>query len=158
LVVKILIFKIAEQRFAISIAKVVETVRAVAVTPLPEGLPAIEGVINYRGRLAVVLDLRALFGLPATSLSTHHHFVIARTGERLLALHVDRAEQVLEVGDLPLEKADQELPRAPLIAGVAKLPDGLVLIPDLAKILAAAEEARFGEADAGAPLVSASAL
>ena len=158
---KILIFKIGEQRFALAITSVVETVRAVAVTPPPEDAPAVEGVINYRGHLATVLDLRVLFGMPKVPVSTHHHFVVARTGERLVALHADRAEQVLDLGNAPLEKADGELRRMPLLSGVAKLPDGLVLIPDLAKILSTIEGSRFGEAPAPAPsaaLVPAPAL
>ena len=65
---EILIFETSEKRFAVPIADVIETVRAVSVTSLPTGPPAFVGVINYRGRLIAVLDLRVHFGLPSAEL------------------------------------------------------------------------------------------
>jgi purine-binding chemotaxis protein CheW len=137
--VEILIFELAGQRYGIPLRSVREVVRAVAITPLPTAPAVVEGLINVRGTLAPVFDLRARFGLPPKSLEPSDHFIIAWTRSRLVALRADRVEWMADVGDDQLEDPETLVRHADYVQGVAKLPDGLVLIHDVDTFLSRAE-------------------
>ena len=62
---EVLVFEVEGQRYGLPTADVRELVRAVTITPLPNAPAVIEGVVNVRGRVLPVLDMRARFRLPA---------------------------------------------------------------------------------------------
>src|SRR5262245_6063358 len=76
---------------ALPSSDVVEVVRAVAVTPLPKAPAIVEGVMNVRGKVVPVINVRARLGLSAREIAPSDHFVIARVAGREVALHVDQA-------------------------------------------------------------------
>ena len=116
--------------------------RAVAITPLPNAPPLIEGVVNVRGRILPVLDVRARFRLPARALDPSDHFIVAAAGARGVILRVDRATRLAEVDD----SAGEPAPGAAYEAGVATLGDGMVLVHDVGAFLSAAEAAALDAA------------
>jgi purine-binding chemotaxis protein CheW len=133
--VPLVVFALHGERFALQGRAVREVVRAVAVAALPDAPGVVEGVINYRGRLAPVLDVRSRFGLPPQLLDPSQHFILADAGSRLVALRVDRALDLLEVPADAIEAADSVAPGSRRTEGVARLPDGLVVIHDLERFL-----------------------
>lgn len=136
---EVLVFEVAGQRYGIPIADVRELVRAVAITPLPDAPSVIEGVVNVRGRVLPVLDIRARFGMPPKPLDPSDHFIVASTGARGVILRVDRATHLALVDEAAVQAPDTLGAGANYVAGVAKLDDGLVLIHDLTTFLSAAE-------------------
>lgn len=142
----LVLFEAYGWRYAVPVESVVEVLRALTITPLPHAPPIVEGVINLRSAIVPVLDLRARFRLPGKRLEHTDHLIVARAGERLVAIRADRA---LDLVFLPVE-AIQDL--APVLAGtryvsgVARLPDGLVLIHDLSTFLSEAESEELAEA------------
>lgn len=140
-------FRLEPARFGLPIERVREIVRAVAVTPLPGAPPIVEGVLDYRGRrLVPVLDPRKRAGLPPVELHPDQHFIVAEAGTRWVALRVDRVEGVVEVSRLAIEQAVAAIPAAPYVAGLARLPDGLLVIYDLARFLSLDEMQRLDHA------------
>jgi purine-binding chemotaxis protein CheW len=135
----VLVFELAEQRFAVPLSIVNEVTRAVAVRALP-GAPAVTlGIIDVRGELVPVLDLRGRFRLAPRSLDPGDHFIILQAGARRVAMHVDRALDVTQLAMRALAEAPN-LPQAIAhIAGVASTADGLVLLQDAAAFLKQAE-------------------
>jgi purine-binding chemotaxis protein CheW len=109
------------------------------MVPLPKAPPIVEGVINVHGQVVPVLDIRARFGLPPKALSHTDHLIVARVGSRVVALRADRALNLAHLDEQHIEDASQIAPSAEYISGVAKLPDGLVLIHDLRTFLEEAE-------------------
>ena len=142
----ILIFELGSTRFGLPSAAVRELHRAVALVALPKAPPIVEGIINVRGCIVPVLDIRARFGLTARALSHTDHFILALAGERLVALRVDRALDVVRVEPQQLERPEAGWKDVAYVAGVAKLHDGLVLIHDLATFLDAAERQTLNDA------------
>jgi len=143
---EVLVFELGGQRYGLPTLDVTELVRAVAITRLP-GAPAfIEGVVNVRGRILPVLDIRARFHLPAKPLDPSDHFIVAWAGARGVILRVDRATHLALVDEASVQSARDLGPSATYVAGVAKLDGGLVLIHDLATFLSAAEAASLDEA------------
>lgn len=142
---------IGEKRVALLASCVAEVVRAVAVVALPKAPEIVEGVINVRGRLVPVLDVRGRFGVPPEPLAPEQHLVIAVAGPREVALRVDRALELVEVEQAAIEAAERIVPGAEYVAGIAALPDGLLVIHDLECFLSLDEAARVDAAmrDAG---------
>jgi purine-binding chemotaxis protein CheW len=141
---ELLVFELAAVRYAIPLTSVREVVRAVLVTPLPEAPPVIEGVIDVRGELVPVLDLRLRFGHSARALDPDDRLIVAWTGDRLVSMRCERTEWIETVpGD-----AVSEPPygRDGRISGIAQLPDGVVLIQDLAAFLDEAESVALDSA------------
>lgn len=135
----LLTFEIADRRYALPAGIVQEVVRAVAFSPLPKSPPIIEGVVNYRGTLVPVLGTRQRFGLAPLPLAPDQHLLVAVLGSRRVALRVDRALDVITVDDNLIEPADRIAPGTEYVAGLAKLPDGLVVIHDLERFLSLPE-------------------
>lgn len=149
--VDLLVFELANQRFGLPLRDVQEVVRAVLPAPLPGAPPLVEGLIDVRGALAPVLDVRRRFGLAPRALDADQHFVLVRTSAgdrppRLVALRVDRAADLARVEEAGPDELERAGPGSPHVAGVARLPDGLILIHDVARFLSAAEAEALDEA------------
>lgn len=126
----ILVYEVAGQRFGVPASAVQEVVRAVAIVPLPEAPRLVEGVIDLRGEIVPVVDLRARFSLPSRPLSPSDQFLIVRAGDRALALRVDRALDLVHVDADRLEASRATFGDGRTRFGYAKLPEGLVPILD----------------------------
>jgi purine-binding chemotaxis protein CheW len=143
---EVLVFEVGGQRYALPTADVLELVRAVAITPLPNAPAVIEGIVNVRGRIVPVLDLRARFRLPAKPLDPSDHFIVAAAGSRGVILRVDRATHLALVDDSSVQQPETLGVGAIYVAGVARLDDGMVLIHDLTTFLSAAESESLDDA------------
>ena len=135
----LLTFEAAGRQFALAAGLVRQVTRAVAVAPLPRAPPIVEGVINVHGTLVPVLALRQRFGLAAVPLHPDQHFIIAQAGPRVVALRVDRVQELVSVEPDAIEPAAGIVPGAEYVAGIAKLPNGLLVIHDLERFLSLEE-------------------
>lgn len=147
---QIVVFELGDQRFGLLGEDVREVVHAVSITPLPRAPAVVEGVIDVRGNVTAVFDIRRRFGLTAKALEPADHFILARAAGRHVAIRVDRATDLTAIEPGAVENATSVVPRSEHIVGVAKLPDGLVLIHDLAAFLSQAEEEALDRALAAA--------
>jgi purine-binding chemotaxis protein CheW len=143
---EVLVFEVGGQQYALPTADVRELVRAVAITPLPGAPGVIEGVVDVRGCVLAVLDIRARFRLPPKALDPSDHFIVASAGARGVILRVDRATHLALVDEGKVQAPAALGPAAAYVAGVARLDDGLVLIHDLTTFLSAAEAGSLDEA------------
>ncbi|MBI4501606.1 MAG: chemotaxis protein CheW [Gemmatimonadetes bacterium] len=143
----LLVFLLESERFGLKAEVVREVVRAVAVAPLPKAPAIVEGVINFRGSVVPVLDIRRRFGLPPKAVAPNQHLLIARAGPRVVALRVDRAIDLVSVPQDAIESASAA-PGAEYVKGIAKLPDGLLVIHDLERFLSLDEAEKLDAAGA----------
>jgi purine-binding chemotaxis protein CheW len=148
---ELLVFALDEHRFGLPAEAVMEVVRVVASAPLPSAPEIVEGVINVRGAMVPVLDVRVRFGFPGTDVEPDQHLIVARAGPRVVALRVDRALALLTIPDDAFEPVERVAPGARLVAGVARLPDGVLVIHDLERFLSLEEGARLDAALAAEP-------
>jgi len=133
-------------RFGIPAASVVELIRAVEVSPLPGAPQVVSGVINVRGKLTAVIDPAVRFGHPETPVKPSDNFVLVSIPSRTVALRVDSADDLIEISDADIETAESVSSNARRLAGVATLPDGLVVIYDPEKFLDEAESSALADA------------
>jgi len=143
---EVLLFTLEGQRYALPLEDVRELVRAVRLTPLPRAPAVVEGLLDLRGELLPVLDVRRRFRLPARRLSSSDHLIVAQAGRRRVVLRVDRAESLLALEPDQLDTSPRELPGVGYVAGALKLPDGLVLLHDLRTFLSEVEALELEEA------------
>lgn len=151
---QLLTFEVGGRRFALPARLLREVGRAVAIAPLPRAPPIVEGVINLRGSVVLVLDIRQRFGLSPTPLAPEQHLLIAQAGSRVVALRVDRAIDLVSVEEGAIESAAHVAPGAEYVTGIAKLPDGLLVIHDLERFLSLDEAGQVDTAMAGAAAAS----
>lgn len=141
----VLVFALGGHRYGLLSSGVAEIVPAVTIVPLPDAPPIVEGIINVRGRLVPVLDIRARFRLLAKPLAHTDHLILAWAGPRLVAIRADRALELAQIDGDKVEDSDA-VGGSQYLAGVAKLGDGLVLIHDLQTFLAQAEVVALDQA------------
>ena len=87
-------FEVGEILYAADIARVREIVRPMPMMPLPKLPPSVVGVVDHRGEVVPIIDLRSRFGIPEESRSPVQRWVIVRKGERLTGLIVDAVTEV----------------------------------------------------------------
>jgi purine-binding chemotaxis protein CheW len=136
----IVLFTLDEPRYALDLSAVKRVVRAVEITPLPKAPEIVLGVINLQGQVVPVVDARKRFRLPGREMDLHDRFIIASTSRRLVALVADSVVGIRELGTREMVSAEQALPFASYIQGVAKVEGDLVLIYDLDQFLSLDEE------------------
>jgi len=142
----ILRFEVGPLRFGLRTSLVRELARAVPIVPLPGAPPVIEGVVNMRGTIVPMLDLRARFGLDARPIDPDDHMIFSNAGTRVAGFRVDRAMDIVSVPEELIDAARAVTPAAEYLEGFAKLADGLVLIHDPASFLSRAESSKLDEA------------
>lgn len=147
----LLIFEVDGHRYALHAGEVKEILRAALPTRLAQAPDVIEGVLNIRGRIAAVLDVRARFALPRRAMKSSDVLIACEAGERLLALHADGIVGVLHVPASALASAHHVGAAALHTSGVITLEDGLLLIADIPTFLDAAEQESLTRALAQLP-------
>ena len=134
-----LLFELVEQRFALALSDVIELTRACAVQALPKAPEVVLGVLNLRGEVLPVLDLRRRLGLAEKPLEPSDCFVFARIAERHVALRVDRLLGIEALDITQLDEAPNLPPGLAYVSGVAPVADGVVFIYDLPQFLSSSE-------------------
>jgi purine-binding chemotaxis protein CheW len=148
----ILVFEVGGRRFGLPVADVRELLRAVTILPLPLAPDVIEGVINLRGAIAPVLDLRARLRLPGKAAEPSDHLIVVEAGGRPVVLRIDRALFLARLDESQIGQAGGVVPGGDDVTEVAKLADGLVPVLDLRAVLTPAEAAAIGSLPAALDL------
>jgi purine-binding chemotaxis protein CheW len=142
----VLIFELEGHRYGLHAADIREVTRAAAPTRLAQAPSIVEGLINLRGEIAAVLDLRARFDLPRRRLLPSDVFLVCRIRTRLIALRVDAVLELREVERASLLPGRDVSRGAVHLSGVFTLPDGLIFVADLPSFLTEAESDALSEA------------
>jgi purine-binding chemotaxis protein CheW len=131
-------FYLDREEYGVDVRQVQEIRRVTEITSVPRAPRFIRGVINLRGRILPVLDLRTRLGLGEVAASRAARIVVVRVKDRLLGLLVDGASQVLKIPVSHVEPAPEEVVQkgGDYIRGVAKLDDRLIILVDLERLLA----------------------
>jgi purine-binding chemotaxis protein CheW len=131
-------FFLGREEYGVDVRLVQEIIRVSEITQVPRAPGFIKGVINLRGRIIPVVDLRRKLNLGEVELTKHSRIVVVKVRDRLVGLLVDGASQVLKVAVSTIEQAPEEVVEidANYIRGVAKLQTRLIILMDLQKILA----------------------
>src|SRR6185503_7338376 len=132
-------FFLSGEEYGVDVRLVQEIIRVTEITPVPRAPQFVKGVINLRGRIIPVIDLKAKLAIGTVEESRQARIVVVKVRERLMGLLVDGASQVLKVPVSSIEAAPDEVVEidASYIRGVAKLETRLIILIDLPKVLSA---------------------
>jgi purine-binding chemotaxis protein CheW len=135
-------FVVDREEFGVEILRVQEIIRLVDITRVPHAPAFVEGVINLRGRIVPVVDLRKRFRLAARPADKDTRIIVVELVDRVVGFMVDSVREVIRV-DRTLIEPPPELAMgidAHYITGVAKLEDRLLIMLDLDEVLTSDEE------------------
>jgi purine-binding chemotaxis protein CheW len=135
-------FRVGEQSYALPISTVREIVRPPEITPVPQSPEHVAGVMNLRGRIVPVIDLRKRFRQAIENSPKTRVLVIALDG-KLIGLLVDSASEVLKIASAEIEPSPQLFgeDNERYVTGVAKHLGRLVILLDVNKLLPEPERA-----------------
>ncbi len=132
-------FFLSREEYGVDVRLVQEIIRVSEITPVPRAPGFIKGVINLRGRIIPVVDLKLKLNLGQVDAAARQsRIVVVKVRDRLVGLLVDGASQVLKVPVSSIEPPPEEVIEidANYIRGVAKLDRRLIILMDLPKVLA----------------------
>jgi len=127
----LVLFGLDDARCAVDASRVVEILAAVAVRPLPAQPAYVAGIIDLRGTIVPVLDLRVRFGRPSRPMELSDQLIVVRAHDRLVALWVDGVEAFAPAETAALSSAGGLVVGDRSLLGVATLADGLATIHDV---------------------------
>lgn len=141
-------FRIGNETYGVRIGSVREIVRVPEITSVPNAPDIIEGVINLRGKIIPVMDLRKRFGTSRPDADKRNRILVVELEQKLLGLIVSSASEVIKIPPSEIEPsgtvfADGE---SNYITGVGKLKGRLIILLDIAKLLRQPEFKKLEEA------------
>ena len=143
--VQYLTFKLEEEVFALDVAKVREILEYTAVTKVPRTPDFMRGVINLRGSVVPVIDLRLKFGMSATERTINTCIIVVEVRMEdetiILGTLADSVQEVVEMGPEQIEAAPHIGTRlnTEFIRGMGKLDNRFIMILDIDKVFTSDE-------------------
>ncbi len=140
-------FRIGRETFGVPIGLVREIVRMMKITAVPEAPDYVEGVINLRGRIIPVIDLRKRFREPGIASDKRNRILVAEMEGRLVGLIVDAASEVLKIAQGEIDPPPELLQENDLsyVTGLGKRNGKLIILVDVRKLMSRGELGRVSE-------------
>jgi purine-binding chemotaxis protein CheW len=140
-------FVVDKEEYGIDILNVQEIIRSVDISRVPNAPDFVDGVINLRGKIVPVLDLRKRFGKPARPKDKNTRIIVIELGDKIVGFIVDKMKEVIRIPQSIIE-APPELAmdiHSKYITGVAKLEERILVLLDLVQLLDGDEQAQLNE-------------
>ena len=143
--VQLVIFKLGEEAFGVEIGMVESIIKMLPVTRLPQAPEFVEGVINLRGKILPVIDLRKRLAIPLSESTRESRMVVVALDGTTVAMVVDQVNEVLRVNDDIVEAPPSisQSVDSRFITGIAKIGEDLVILLDLSKVLDISETSQL---------------
>ncbi len=127
---KVIVFSLGEEEYGIEVDKVQTIERLSPITRVPKTPAFVKGVINLRGSVIPVIDLRGRFNLPETELSENSRIIVVAVNELEVGFIVDAANDVADINSDLIESPPEIVGgiRAKYLQGIAKLGEGRLLV------------------------------
>ena len=130
-------FQLGREEYGVEIASVQEIIRATDITPVPGAPSHVRGVINLRGKIIPVVDIRRRFNLAVIESSDAQRIIVVELGQKRIGMLVDSVSQVIKVPSGVVEEMPEEAVSVDenYIKGVGKFDSRLIIILDLNRSL-----------------------
>lgn len=135
---KIIVFALAHEEYGVEVDKVKTIERMLPMTRVPKTPAFVKGVINLRGVVVPVIDLRSRFGLPETAYSDNTRVIIVVVNDLEVGLIVDSANDVIDLNEDNIENPPEVVGgiKAKYLHGIAKIgEDRLLVLMNLEQVL-----------------------
>ena len=134
---KIIVFSLGHEEYGVEVEKVKTIERMMKLTRVPKTPVFIKGVINLRGVVIPVIDLRSRFGLPEKEYTDNSRMIIVSQGDIEVGMIVDSANDVTDIDADAVENPPEIVGgiRAKYLDGIAKIGDRLLVLLNLEQVL-----------------------
>jgi purine-binding chemotaxis protein CheW len=135
--IQLVVFDLASEHYGVDISDVREIMRMQNITKVPGAVSYVEGVINLRGKVLPVLDLRKRLGLKVAEQTEESRIVVVDIADGEVGVIVDAVTEVLRVPNASIEPPSSMVAQgnSDYLRGIAKLTDRLIILLDLNKLL-----------------------
>jgi purine-binding chemotaxis protein CheW len=145
---RIVTLGIGQEMYGIAIENVESVVRWEPLTRLPRMPRFLAGIYSLRSQVIPIMDMRLRLDLPAAACTPNHRIVIIRVGDLTVGLIVDSVREVVWIEAAQIETrvplvSDREDAAAAYIRGIANLPQGFVILLDVACLLSTGERTQL---------------
>lgn len=147
---QLVVFDLAGEHYGVDIGTVREIIQMQAVTRVPGSDSYVEGLINLRGVVIPVIDLRKRFGFPEAAKDKETRIMVINSHHQDIGMIVDSVTEVLRIPADSIEPTSSIIQNADVnyLMGTAKLPDRLVILLDVQGLLGSEELAQIIPPDA----------
>jgi len=144
---QIVSFKIGTEEFGVDILRVQEINRLVQITQVPNAPDFVEGVMNLRGRVVPVINLRKRFGFAQKEYDKNTRIIVVELDGKIVGFIVDSVSEVLRISKSVVEPPPDLIAGvgSEYITGIAKLDDRLLILLDLERVLTIEEKETLKE-------------
>ncbi len=148
---QLVVFKLGKEEYGVDIAKVQEIVRIQEITHIPQAPPFVEGIVNLRGQIIPIIDLKKRFNLECKEGDEKEkRVIVVNIGGQIIGIVVDNVSEIIRI---PKDKVE---PPPPIVAGieseyidgVGKLDKRLIILLNIEKILTEKEKEEIKEISA----------
>lgn len=138
---QMVVFELENELYGVDIHQVQEIIRVPQITRVPRTPDFVEGVINLRGSVIPILDLRKRFGFPPGGEEDDRRIVVVEMDDKTLGVIVDAVTEVLLVDESAVEPPSPYIVTvdSQYIVGVARLDEQLIIVLDLNQVLSMGE-------------------
>jgi purine-binding chemotaxis protein CheW len=136
--VQVIVFRLGEERYGVDISQVREIIRPSQITRIPNAPDFVEGVINLRGQITTIVNLRKRFGMSPKPIDNDTRIIVVEHNNAIIGMMVDTVNEVKYLPQKDIEALPSIITareEARFLKGVGKLPDGLLILIDLNKVL-----------------------
>ena len=147
---QVVTFALGSEEYGVDIAQVQEINRMVTITHVPRAPQFMEGVINLRGQLIPIIDLRSRFGMDRAERTKNTRIVVTEIGGKRIGMVVDSVSEVLRIPVEQIEGAPDLIGGidTEYIRGVGKMGDRLIIMLDLGRVVSGTEKIDLHKVDA----------
>lgn len=140
-------FMVGEERYAADIMMIKEIILCRKVTHIPKAPDFIEGIINLRGKVIPVIDMRKRLGVQSIEQTSSARIIIAKVEGKNVGIIVDSILKVLRVQKEDIQPAPRIIKgiESEYLSGIVRDGDDLVLILDMERVLTTTEKVRLDE-------------
>src|ERR1051326_2057481 len=135
-------FRLAGEIYGVDIALIHEIIRLCEITQIPRTSPEIEGVVNLRGKIVPIMDLRQRLGIAAAERNSQNRIIVIQAGDCTVGVVVDSVIGVLRVSQSQIEPPSKLVTDldTETIRGVGKSDEQLIILLNMHKVLRMEEE------------------
>ena len=144
---QVVVFDLNEEAHGVDISQVREIIPMEEITRVPRAPEFVEGVINLRGKVNPVVDLRARFSMPSTERTDEHGIVVVDVDGQDIGMVVDAVTEVSRTPSDSIEPPSSVITTddSEYLTGIVKTDDKLIILLDIAKVISESEASALEE-------------
>lgn len=144
---QMVVFGLGREEYGVEITEVQEIVRLQEITKIPNTPEFVEGVVNLRGKVIPLIDMKKRFGLEQTERTGDNRIIVINVHNSIIGVIVDYVSEVLRISDDRIEQPPAIVKGIgkEYLKGIGKISDRLLILLDLEKILSSDEQEMLGE-------------